>query len=59
MDLSRALHRIYRGRRDRTFVTSLAVEFTELTAPSLDTVAVLVTLDEALAATFTVSVMAG
>jgi hypothetical protein len=40
-------------------VTSLAVEFTELTAPSLDTGAVFVTVEGAFAATFTVSAMAG
>ena len=40
------------------FVTSLAVEFIELTAPSLDTEAVLVTGDGALLATFTVRVIA-
>ena len=41
------------------FVRSLAVEFTELRAPSLDTVAFIATLDGAFAATFTVSVIAG
>ena len=38
-------------------VTSLAVELVEFAAPSLDTAAVLVTVDGALAATFTVTVM--
>jgi hypothetical protein len=41
------------------FVRSLAVAFTELTAPSLDTVALLATRVGAFAATFTVRVIAG